>query len=405
MMRNIEIPKDWKVKKLGEISELTAGGTPSTSKPEYWGGNVMWMSSGELNLKKIYDVEGRITELGLKSSSAKIIPEKSILIGLAGQGKTRGTIAMNMVQLCTNQSVAAIMPKNGIIPEYIYHNLDARYQEIRNLSTGDGGRGGLNLQILRGIKLPIPPKDEQVIISNIIGTWDEAITLTKTTIEELKLRNKGLAQQLLTGKKRLNGFSEEWKEVKLGDLFIEITQSNDGAENHKVMTISSTLGLVTQEAKFDRIIAGESLKKYTLMKKKDFAYNKGNSKTYPMGCIYQLEDESALVPFVYICFRPSENIDSKFYSFWFLNHGLDRQLKKIITSGARGDGLLNVSKRDFFKLVIPYPRKDEQKAIAKILEKAEQELKIQQQKLKTLQEQKKGLMQKLLTGEVRVKID
>ena len=218
-MRNTEIPKDWQVKKLGEISDLTAGGTPSTSKPEYWGGNVMWMSSGELNLKKIYDVKGRITELGLKSSSAKIISEKSILIGLAGQGKTTGTIAMNMVQLCTNQSVAAIMPKNGIVPEYIYHNLDSRYQEIRNLSTGDGGRGGLNLQILRGIKLPVPPKDEQVKISNIIGTWDEAITLTKTTIEELKLRNKGLAQQLLTGKKRLKGFSGEWKEVKLGGLF------------------------------------------------------------------------------------------------------------------------------------------------------------------------------------------
>ena len=125
-------------------------------------------------------------------------------------------------------------------------------------------------------------------------------------------------QNLLTGKKRLLNEklkvkNEKWREVRLGDVFEEIKSINDGGSNHSIMTISSKLGLVSQEDKFDKVIAGNSLKKYTQLKKDDFAYNKGNSKTYPMGCIYQLEEfESALVPFVYICFSPTALVDSKF---------------------------------------------------------------------------------------------
>lgn len=100
----------------------------------------------------------------------------------------------------------------------------------------------------------------------------------------------GLAQQLLTGKTRLKGFEYAWKEITLGDIFNEIKETNDGGLNHKVMTISSTLGLISQEDKFDRVIAGESLTKYTQLNSGDFSYNKGNSKTFPMGCVFQLTE-------------------------------------------------------------------------------------------------------------------
>lgn len=112
----------WEVKKIGDITHSTAGGTPSTLVASYWGGNIRWMSSGELHLKRVHEVEGRITENGLKNSSTKIIPPKCVLIGLAGQGKTRGTVAMNMVELCTNQSIAAIFPSASFIPEYLFFN-------------------------------------------------------------------------------------------------------------------------------------------------------------------------------------------------------------------------------------------------------------------------------------------
>ena len=135
---------------IGEISnQITAGATPDTSIKTYWNGEHRWMNSGELNNKRIFEVQGRITEQGLNNSSTKMIPERCVLIGLAGQGKTRGTVAMNMVPLCTNQSIAAIFPNKDVFEsDFLYHNLDNRYEELRSLSTGGEGRGGLNLQII-----------------------------------------------------------------------------------------------------------------------------------------------------------------------------------------------------------------------------------------------------------------
>lgn len=132
------IPQDWDLKKVGEFADVTAGGTPSTFNSTYWNGNIRWMNSGELNLKKIFEVDGRITESGLKNSSTQMLPSKCVLIGLAGQRKTRGTVAINYVKLCTNQSICAVIPNDSFIPEYLYHNLDSRYNELRKLSTGEG---------------------------------------------------------------------------------------------------------------------------------------------------------------------------------------------------------------------------------------------------------------------------
>ena len=133
---------DWTNLKISDIAKVTAGGTPSTLNDSYWNGDIRWMNSGELNLKKVFEVENRITKAGLKNSSTKLIPKHSILIGLAGQGKTRGTVAMNYVELCTNQSIASILPNNkNYNSDFLYHNLDFRYEELRSLSKGDGGRG------------------------------------------------------------------------------------------------------------------------------------------------------------------------------------------------------------------------------------------------------------------------
>lgn len=108
---------NWEEISISNIAKVQAGGTPSTTNNSYWNGSIRWMNSGELNLKKVYEVENRITELGLKKSSTKLIPKNSILIGLAGQGKTRGTVAINYVELCTNQSIASILPnEKNMIP-------------------------------------------------------------------------------------------------------------------------------------------------------------------------------------------------------------------------------------------------------------------------------------------------
>jgi type I restriction enzyme, S subunit len=194
---------EWDVKRIGEFTDCTAGGTPSTRTAQFWGGSIRWMSSGELNLKRVYDVEGRITERGLDNSSAKVVPRKSVLIGLAGQGKTRGTVAMNYVELCTNQSIAAVFPNSTFVPEYLYYNLDSRYDELREMSAGDGGRGGLNLGIINAIRVLLPSFAEQTAIAAVLSDMDAELAALEARRDKTRALKQGMMQELLTGKTRL----------------------------------------------------------------------------------------------------------------------------------------------------------------------------------------------------------
>lgn len=193
----------WDVKQIGEFTDCTAGGTPSTLNSAYWGGEIPWMSSGELHLKRVQYVEGRITELGLNNSSTKIIPSHCVLIGLAGQGKTRGTVAINLIELCTNQSIAAIFPNESFNPEYLFHNLDARYDELRELSTGDGGRGGLNLKIIKSIEIPFPSFEEQDAIASVLSDLDAELAALEARRDKTRNLKQAMMQELLTGRTRL----------------------------------------------------------------------------------------------------------------------------------------------------------------------------------------------------------
>jgi len=197
---------EWEIKQIGQVSiNVTTGGTPSTSVKEYWGGGIRWMNSGELNYKKVYEVHGRITEEGMRNSSTKLIPKMCVLIGLAGQGKTRGTVAMNMIELCINQSIAAIFPnEKSFSSDFLYHNLDNRYDELRSLSTGGEGRGGLNLPIIKTLKVPFPKPKEQQKIADCLSSIDEIVAAQAQKLARLKAHKKGLMQQLFPSLGQVN---------------------------------------------------------------------------------------------------------------------------------------------------------------------------------------------------------
>ena len=189
--------KDWVIKSIGSIAKVSAGGTPTSTESKYWGGNIPWMNSGELNLKRVHSVVNRITALGLKESSTKKIPPLCVLIGLAGQGKTRGTAAINYIELCTNQSIAAIHPNNKEFEsEYLYQLIDSMYDILRSLSKGEGGRGGLNLEIIKSIEICLPSIPEQRKIASCLFAVDELITEQTEKIEQLQRHKKGLMQGL-----------------------------------------------------------------------------------------------------------------------------------------------------------------------------------------------------------------
>lgn len=194
---------EWHARKIGDFTTCTAGGTPSTAVVRYWGGSIPWMNSGELNLKHVYEVEGRITEEGVKSSSTKAVPAGCVLVGLAGQGKTRGTVAMNYVELCTNQSIAAIFPNDSFSSEFLYQDLDSRYDELRELSSGGGGRGGLNLTLIRGLEVPFPSLREQTAIAIVLSDMDAEIATLEARRAKTRDLKQAMTQELLTGRVRL----------------------------------------------------------------------------------------------------------------------------------------------------------------------------------------------------------
>jgi restriction endonuclease S subunit len=194
---------EWAQKRVEDFAACTAGGTPATTVPAYWGGGIRWMNSGELNLKRVSEVEGRITEFGLANSSAKVLPKRCVLIGLAGQGKTRGTVAINEIELATNQSIAGILPNDSFEPEYLYHNLNARYDELRDLSSGGGGRGGLNLRIIKNLEVPFPHSNEQRTIASVLKEIDEEISALEKRLAKTRNLKQAMTQELLTGRTRL----------------------------------------------------------------------------------------------------------------------------------------------------------------------------------------------------------
>ena len=207
---------EWVNTKIGSITEVYSGGTPNTSEPAFWGGKIPWMNSGELNLKIVRQVQGRITEVGMDSSSTHFIPAECVLIGLAGQGKTRGTAAFNTFPLCTNQSIAAIYPNpNKFDSKFLYYKMDTQYDQLRELSSGDGGRGGLNKKLILDYEVVIPQSiDEQAAIATILTEMDYEIENLEMKLTKYRQVKQGMMQQLLTGKIRLKNDVEDLRQAE-----------------------------------------------------------------------------------------------------------------------------------------------------------------------------------------------
>ena len=168
---------EWKKYALEDVCEkIYSGGTPSTKHPEYWNGNIKWLSSGETSQRFVYDTERKITQLGVDNSSTKKATKGCTVIATAGQGYTRGQASFLMTDTYMNQSVIACKANEKIIdPLFLYYNLDSRYEEFRLLSDGTSTRGGLSGWIVKRIEIQIPCIAEQCTIARILKSLDEKI--------------------------------------------------------------------------------------------------------------------------------------------------------------------------------------------------------------------------------------
>ncbi len=187
----------WKKYRLGDHAEILTGGTPKTSVAEYWEPkSIPWMSSGEVNKVYLDQTDTMISLEGFKNSSARWVKKHSILIALAGQGKTRGTVAVNNIALTTNQSIAAIIPGKDLYYEFVFQNLTNRYNELRLISSGDGTRGGLNKQIVSDVTIHSPNLNEQIRIGKLLSKVDHLSTENQLKLSRIELIKKYLLQTL-----------------------------------------------------------------------------------------------------------------------------------------------------------------------------------------------------------------
>jgi len=396
------IPEDWETPCIKDFTDLLSGGTPSTRINEYWGGDIRWMNSGELNLKRVYEVEGRITELGLKNSATKLIPSNCVLIGLAGQGKTRGTVALNYTPLCTNQSIASILPNKKVLSEYIYQNLDLRYDELRGLSTGDGGRGGLNLTIIRNLQIPLPPtKAEQTAIATALNDADALITQLEKLIAKKKAMKQGAMQELLSPKE-----GWDWTTVeKLGKPYGGLSgkSKNDfDSGNCPYIPFMNVMSNPIIDNTFFRFVKIGSTENQNKALKGDLFFNGSSETPEELGmCSVLLED----VPNLYLnsfCFgfRLNKELQNDgLYLAYFFRSSFGRKIFTILAQGATRH---NLSKANFNKIEIQIPNPEEQKRISEIIKDMDNEIFEYEKKLEKQKQIKQGMMQSLLTGKIRL---
>ena len=184
-------PNGVEYKRIGDFAVCFPGATPKTTHPEYWeNGTIPWMSSGEVNQEEVTFTEKKITQKGYDETSTKMVPVGTVVIALAGQGKTRGKVAITRIPLCTNQSLCAIVVDETVISKYLFHYLRSQYARIREISSGDGTRGGLNLKMIKAYVVPVPPIEVQEEIVRILDSYTEKIDeLTQNLMTEITARN------------------------------------------------------------------------------------------------------------------------------------------------------------------------------------------------------------------------
>lgn len=387
---------------LGDIAKIYSGGTPSRTNSAYWGGNIPWVKTSQIQNCVISEdhIDEWITEDGLKHSSTKMIPKGTILMAMYGQGKTRGQVAILGLDATINQACAAIELGEESNRDFVYQQLLFRYNVVRALSN-TGSQENLSAGLIREIKFPFPAYVEQSAIASLLTTWDLAIEMTDRLIAAKKQQLLWLQDQLIFTPARSNG---NWKHLRMYEIADRVQRKSDGG-TYPILTISSASGFVLQKEKYSRFMAGKSLEDYILLRRGEFAYNKGNSFRFKFGCVFPLQDYvEALVPHVYVCFSLRAGIDARFLGHVFQSDYLKRQLNALVNTGVRNNGLLNISPVNFMKVTVPLPPMTEQNQIAEILTAVQLELHLLKKQAEEYRKQKRGLMQKLLTGKWQIKM-
>lgn len=383
------IPGEWEVRQIKDFGKVITGSTPPTKDNSYYNGEFPWVTPTDINGEKYIDSTlKQLTKKGLEKS--RILPEDSVLVTcIASIGKN---CILKSKGSC-NQQINAIVVNSKNNFEFLYYVISHNTDRMK-VFAGQTATQIINKTTFEKFTIASPQLNEQTAIANILSTSDKAIETTETLITLKEQKKKWLMQNLLTGKVRLPGFKNPWKKFKLGNLFKE---RNERKQNsiYELLSITSEKG-VQKRTEIDRKDnSSHDKSKYKVIYQNDIGYNTMRMWQGVSGVSYY----KGIISPAYTVLAPREGVHSIFMGYLF-------KLPKTINLFKRySQGLVNdtlsLKYANFKKIVVLVPEYDEQTAIANILSTADKEITLLHQKLDTLKQQKKALMQLLLTGIVR----
>ena len=393
---------EWETCRLGDNSDIITGGTPNTKVIEFWHPKeIPWLSSGEVNKKRINFTENMISQSGLSNSSANWVKKNSVLIALAGQGKTRGTVAITNIPLTTNQSVAAVIPNDVLNPEFIFQNLESRYDELRTNSSGDRTRGGLNKRIIFETSISAPKIDEQTIIGDFFKHLDALITQQQRKYDSLLNVKKSMLEKMFpkdgadVPEIRFKGFSGAWEQRKFTDITFPAGEKNKVNLPLESYSISNDRGFIPQNELFENggTMRDADKSMYYIVSQNSFAYNPARINVGSIG-YYDLP-ENVIVSSLYEVFKTTEDIDDRFLWYWFKSETFQRMIEQYQEGGVR----LYFYYDKLCMCSITLPSFKEQNLIGVTFDKLDTLLTQHQKKLDHLKHIKSALLEKMFVSE------
>ena len=197
-----EIPEEWEVVRLGDVCDTRSGGTPDRQRSEYWNGPIPWVKTGEVNYAEIYSTEEFISEAGLRNSAAQLFPIGTVLMAMYGQGATRGRVAILGISAATNQACLGLFVSSSLSSSYLYQWLKSQYETLRSIGN-EGSQKNLNAALIRDLRIPLPPKEEQLAIAKCVASLDQRELTEETTRCHLQNLKSALSSSLLSGEIRV----------------------------------------------------------------------------------------------------------------------------------------------------------------------------------------------------------
>ncbi|WP_312452357.1 restriction endonuclease subunit S [Stutzerimonas nitrititolerans] len=404
------IPEDWRVERVGDIATVSSGGTPSRTNPNYWGGDIPWITTTQVDFNVIREAQQYITRDGLENSAAKMLPPGTLLLALYGQGKTRGKVSMLGVAATTNQACASISISDPVLAQFTFNYLTSQYEAIRASSNG-GSQDNLSGGIVKQLQIPVPPRLEQPKITSALSDMDALIASLDQLIAKKRDIQQATIQQLLTGQRRLPGFSGEWKDGELRDVVrsleagVSVNSSDDLPEPGLpcVLKTSALSGgnFFPNEAK--AIVAADRGRACTNPKRNTILISRMNTPALVGEIAYvgKNYDWLFLPDRLWMTrFMSDDCVNARWLSYLLSSRPYRRLLQDSAT-GTSGS-MKNISKGVLLNLKISYPAIEEQTAIATILSDMDTELTALEARREKARQLKQGMMQELLTGRIRL---